>query len=455
MSNISAFKHILAMNVYAVTTHSNIGVKLYLNEKSADIHFVAKLADGKDKRIPAHKLLLTTASDVFAAMFTEFWPEQNEVKIVDAPAAAFEEFLQFFYLSKVKLTMDNIDKVMYLGDKYNISECMNVCTKYLRQNLSYDNLFLAYELAIRFNQNCLKSFCELMIAIDTKAILSSNDFLQYDKEIIGYILKMNTLSCTEAELFDAVMAWVQIASKSLTLTKESVSTHIGDLFYEIRYRSMSFDDFAGLYPTYGHLYTFAENAEIIQMIAKKNVQPKLLNGNHRKPFKLNETNKVECSRKISSQWSSPRPYYIKQVEVTKFATNEPLLFSGFKYDRILYYKNNAYHSLAGTFAIKMTIVQTKLVDSATSTDEIVFQSLEIHQYEPMILLSTPILLKPGFLYEIRFNMLLDIEKCCTRVQMYPEIRLQPNIVVRFFDDTTAIDGRVLRGLIHSFTFYKV
>ncbi|XP_031628461.1 uncharacterized protein LOC116344170 isoform X2 [Contarinia nasturtii] len=422
MSNISAFKHILAMNVYAVTTHSNIGVKLYLNEKSADIHFVAKLADGKDKRIPAHKLLLTTASDVFAAMFTEFWPEQNEVKIVDAPAAAFEEFLQFFYLSKVKLTMDNIDKVMYLGDKYNISECMNVCTKYLRQNLSYDNLFLAYELAIRFNQNCLKSFCELMIAIDTKAILSSNDFLQYDKEIIGYILKMNTLSCTEAELFDAVMAWVQIAS---------------------------------LYPTYGHLYTFAENAEIIQMIAKKNVQPKLLNGNHRKPFKLNETNKVECSRKISSQWSSPRPYYIKQVEVTKFATNEPLLFSGFKYDRILYYKNNAYHSLAGTFAIKMTIVQTKLVDSATSTDEIVFQSLEIHQYEPMILLSTPILLKPGFLYEIRFNMLLDIEKCCTRVQMYPEIRLQPNIVVRFFDDTTAIDGRVLRGLIHSFTFYKV
>ncbi|XP_031639412.1 BTB/POZ domain-containing protein 6-like, partial [Contarinia nasturtii] len=107
------------LNDYAIKGILSVGEQLYLNKDTADFHFICKSADGKDERIPVHKLLLGSVSDVFRAMFSDSWKEKIDVVIPDANATEFKEFLQFFYLGRAKLTMDNIAKVMYLGDKYN------------------------------------------------------------------------------------------------------------------------------------------------------------------------------------------------------------------------------------------------------------------------------------------------------------------------------------------------
>lgn len=59
----------------------------------------------------AHKNLLANTSDVFDAMFYGDLKETGDISIVDASDAAFEEFLQYFYQCKVKLTAKNIAEV--------------------------------------------------------------------------------------------------------------------------------------------------------------------------------------------------------------------------------------------------------------------------------------------------------------------------------------------------------
>ncbi|XP_055317516.1 BTB/POZ domain-containing protein 2-like [Sitodiplosis mosellana] len=246
------------INEFMSGVYSTIGDKLYLSEDRADFHFMFESSDGQYERVAAHKLLLATASDVFEKMFNGSWLEMHEVKIVDALISSFKEFLQFFYLGRVKLTMDNVAKVMYLANKYNVTECLALCTKFLRRTITDDNVCWAYSLAILHEQNDLKRLCELMIALDTKTVFSTTSFLDCDKKTLGHILKLDSFSCSEADVFEACMAWLKNASKKDNLTKEIVKTHLGEWFYEIRYLSMSIESFTKLDPLNGGLFSFEE-----------------------------------------------------------------------------------------------------------------------------------------------------------------------------------------------------
>ncbi|XP_055326078.1 BTB/POZ domain-containing protein 6-A-like, partial [Sitodiplosis mosellana] len=225
-----------------------IGRKLYLNSELADVHFVFE-ANHDFERVPANKAHLMTGSDVFATMFNGSWKEMDKVKIGDVSAAAFKEFLQFFYLGQVKLTMENIAEVMNLGEMYNVAECLAVCNKFLKNNLNNDNICRHYGLAMLLNQKNLKKACETFIVLNAKTVLKSTDFLACDRKILAQILKLNWMSCTEIELFEACISWVKAASKQNVLTKEIVQAHLGDLFHEIRFGSMSLQAFAALIPT--------------------------------------------------------------------------------------------------------------------------------------------------------------------------------------------------------------
>lgn len=223
-------------NTYESRFSSSIVEKLYLNEARADFHFLFKTKNGEYDRVPAHKLLLAE-SDVFETMFNGDWKEMNEVEIVDASAAVFKEFLQFFYLSKVNLTMENVGFVMNLGNKYDVQECLSVCGKYLMNSITDDNVCTAYGLATFFNQEKFKRYCELVIGTSAEAVLSSNGFFECDRKALKCILNLEYFSCSEVDVFKACMNWVKFKSGQDHLTREIVQEQLGHLFYFINFVS--------------------------------------------------------------------------------------------------------------------------------------------------------------------------------------------------------------------------
>lgn len=191
--------------------------KLYSEKKFADVWFSFESTDDDDNDgsnlpsihlIPAHKILLAAASDVFEAMFFGQLKENGRIRMTDVSKSAFLEFLQFFYLNKVHLTDENIADVLYLGHKYNVTECVETCEQFLKDSLTNSNVCTILSLVILYDQEELMKLCHQRILLHTADVFHSVDFLECDRRVMEYILKQDLLSCTEVEVFDACMAWV-------------------------------------------------------------------------------------------------------------------------------------------------------------------------------------------------------------------------------------------------------
>lgn len=173
--------------------------RLYLDSKSADVFFVF----GNDsERIPAHKFIMSLGSPVFDAMFNGRVNEQVDVLIVDATSEIFKEFLQFFYLTKVRVTSENIVAVMNLCKTYDLAECLHVCENVFKQTLSINEMCWAYGVALQFESNNLIEFCEKNIRENAKQILSSDGFLDCNRDLANKISNLVSTEGSASEVKD-------------------------------------------------------------------------------------------------------------------------------------------------------------------------------------------------------------------------------------------------------------
>ncbi|XP_055317531.1 BTB/POZ domain-containing protein 3-like [Sitodiplosis mosellana] len=432
---------------------SMIGEKLYLSETMADFHFLFETNDGEYERVPAHRNFLIAASDVFEAMFNGSWEEMNEVEIVDSPVAAFKEFLQFFYLGRVKITAANVAKVMYLANKYNLADGLNMCSQFLMNVLTDDNACWCYDLANLFQQQELKKYCETVFTINTKAVLKSTSFLECDREVLGHIIKIDSLNCSEVDIFGACMSWVEAVSKQAILTKELIGTHLGDVFHYLCFGSMVNAELAAIVPTYGNLFSIDEYKDIIQMMASPGFQPTIFKANRRKPFEgiqWDEEATLECDRlKTESRNVRSVGHRIK----TTFSTNKPILLGGFRCCSLWY---NDYGSDVGLSDIDST--EMKIVEVAPKTDAangvVLYNEIRSDCYlDEQITLPMPRLIRPGFMYEIQLEQ--EQDDFCTRTSLKSEVKMEPDIIVQFHPNSMDEDVDNETGIIQKLYFNRI
>ncbi|XP_055299418.1 BTB/POZ domain-containing protein 3-like [Sitodiplosis mosellana] len=444
---------------YPSRVFSEVGEKLYLKADMADVHFVFNSDDESIERIPAHKLILMAASDVFRTMFNGTWKEQKEVKIVDVSADAFKEFLQFFYLDRVKLTMGNVNKVMNLGKMYDMAVCVAVCSKFLKNNLNDDNVCSSYGLAILYDQKDLKRSCESVIGLNTIAVLKSPGFFACNEKAMAQILKLNWLQCTEIELFEACMSWLKAICKQDVLTKEIVQAKLGESFYEFRFGLMVLQDIHAMISNY---FSHSEYAEIFQMITSNGLSPDQLGGNQAKrlkqmkrdSFPWDETDLIEFNR-LFSLYRSREPYFIKNLEITKFSSNEPLLLRKLQLSYISEYRDGKYSSPQNV-ATELTIVE--VAGTQDSKKETLLYDGKAYLPAPnagrIVCLSKPIFIRPGFVYEIRLKQ--DPPKdCVVGVLLKPEVQMKEGATIQFHDDPFLPDDISRTGLVYKLMFYPI
>lgn len=297
---------------------------LFLDGKIADVNFIFESIDGQQDQIPAHKTLMAARSDVFEAMFYGTVKEKGDIKIVDATVAAFKEFLQFFYLSRLSFTNENIAYVMDLVNKYNVNGGMNICVSFLRDMLTVHNACTVYGLAILYEQEDLKQKVEDKISNNTKAfVFDSPSFLKCNKVILSHILKLNSLSCPETEVFKACIDWVKATSGMESITRVMIQTHLGDLFYNIGFGLMKIDEFSALVPLYGNLFSRDEYKEIIQMMGSNEFNSEIFKKNPR--FKKG-AGLIEFNRIAEVQMAEPdRTYPVQEVERMIFESNKAFM----------------------------------------------------------------------------------------------------------------------------------
>ncbi|KAF8771103.1 TD and POZ domain-containing protein 4 [Argiope bruennichi] len=122
---------------------------------------------------PVHKLILSSRSPVFKAMFTKDMKEKTStcIDIPDMDADTLHQLLFYIYENKLqKLTWEMAANLFEAADRYGIMDLSEKCSKFLKSNLSESNVCDILVLADMHHDENLR-----------KSVL---DFIQKNSEII-------------------------------------------------------------------------------------------------------------------------------------------------------------------------------------------------------------------------------------------------------------------------------
>ncbi|XP_030802867.1 kelch-like protein 5 isoform X4 [Camarhynchus parvulus] len=94
-----------------------------------------------DRRIPAHRLVLSSVSDYFAAMFTNDVREarQEEIKMEGVEPKALWALVQYAYTGRLELKEDNIECLLSTACLLQLSQVVDACCKFLLKQLHPSN----------------------------------------------------------------------------------------------------------------------------------------------------------------------------------------------------------------------------------------------------------------------------------------------------------------------------
>lgn len=296
--------------------------QLYLaREQTGDVIFIVE-----EKEIPAHKNVLAVSSPKFNAQF--YGPgikDEGKITIEDAEAAAFEEFLQFFYLDEPQLTLDNIAGVMKLADQSLCKDFLRECGRFLwaTKDASFKQI---QELSRLYRLNLHNKRYVSFVAEHMEIHSRTPTFLEWcDPDTMGDLLKFDSLKCKEIDLFHICMDWAKSVCCDDMDEKDVKITHIraalGQLLYDIRFLSMTFDEFNSLLVEYPGFFTEAEIDEIQYMLGNLTYfRPKMFTPYLRNPkiFSISRIVHREQIKKIEAD-----------IMPVSFSSNMPFRFKGF------------------------------------------------------------------------------------------------------------------------------
>ena len=223
---------------------------MFDNELMSDISFTC----GKSSRIfRAHKYVLATSSAVFYAMFYgDLAQKESTIRIMDAEAEGFKEFLRFLYTDECKITAENAAEIMYLAKKYFISSLADKCCKVLEASITHNNVFVVLEQAIQFDEKDLETKCWDIVSKETLECTNSEAFCNVRSHTLNALVKRESLAISEVDLFKAVLRWVdnECERQGVNIGEDVMARRriLGDIIYDIHFLEMSQEDFAKYVP---------------------------------------------------------------------------------------------------------------------------------------------------------------------------------------------------------------
>ncbi|CAJ0956831.1 unnamed protein product, partial [Mesorhabditis belari] len=178
---------------------------ILFNEDRADVHFLFPNETESVIRLPGHKLILATRSDVFGAQFSGRFTDEDECLICDVSSESFREFLRYLYTDAIEMTkLGMFVELLYLSE----------------------NVFKLIDKRIDH-------------------VLDSQLFLQLPKEVVKEILQRDSLKCNEITIYSGMIKWAEAECKrnDWPVDGEDLRRALDELLHLIRFPTMSGEEF--------------------------------------------------------------------------------------------------------------------------------------------------------------------------------------------------------------------
>ena len=203
---------------------------IFNNELLSDVKFVVPASHNENESrksrkcmIPAHKFVLAISSPVFYAMFYgEMAETAGTIQLPDCDKESLLELFRFLYSDEVNLSGSNVMQVLYLAKKYLVPSLADKCTQYLQEHLGASNVFSVLPQAQTFEDKDLEELCWEVIEAQTENALTSEEFVTLERSVVESVVRRESLSVKEVDLFKAVDRWATKEVERQGLTPDGV-----------------------------------------------------------------------------------------------------------------------------------------------------------------------------------------------------------------------------------------
>lgn len=176
------------------------------NGKFCDV--ILKLHD--DTEIPAHRNVLASTIPLFEAIFKE-----NNEKIVKVEGIhdphVFDSIINYCYGAQIEINQENVEKLLNCAEYLQIKYLKPPIEKFLKTNLSLENVLKTKRLAKLHDLSKLISAIKKFIDDNFSNFASTEEFLEMKSQELIEIIKRDELRVSEDVVYEAVIKWIKYA----------------------------------------------------------------------------------------------------------------------------------------------------------------------------------------------------------------------------------------------------
>ncbi|XP_071628490.1 kelch-like protein 5 [Temnothorax longispinosus] len=165
-----------------------------------------------NKRVPAHRLVLSAGSEYFAAMFTNSLREsaQNEIELMDVDGDALWALVLYCYTSCIELQEDSVETLLVTACLLQLNPVIKACCQFLVKQLHPSNC-----LGIRMfadTQGCseLVEYAHAYTTEHFMEVTKNQEFLLLSANEVAKLLESEDLNVpSEETIFHALVTWLE------------------------------------------------------------------------------------------------------------------------------------------------------------------------------------------------------------------------------------------------------
>lgn len=165
-----------------------------------------------NKRIPAHRLVLSAASDYFAAMFTNDVREakMEEIVMKDVDPESLVAIVNYAYTGKIGLQEDTVESLLSTACLLQLSEVVEACCSFLMKQLHPSNCIGIRQFAEIQGCTDLYKVANNYVMENFVQVIQNQEYLLLPSDEVCRLLASDDLNVPDEEtIFHALMMWTK------------------------------------------------------------------------------------------------------------------------------------------------------------------------------------------------------------------------------------------------------
>ncbi len=165
-----------------------------------------------DKSMKCHRVVLACVSRYFRTMFTSEMSEsrQSVINIKDIEEAAMDQIVHFAYTSRITLTTDNVQSLLYASSILQVEIIAQACCDFMKTHLHPSNCIGIRTFGEQHGRFELMKRADLYILDNFMSMVESEEYLTMSSKHLQAVLASSNLNVScERDVYESVTKWIK------------------------------------------------------------------------------------------------------------------------------------------------------------------------------------------------------------------------------------------------------